>query len=344
MGQKRDVPKPPSFWRELQGINDVDVALRKWTEGMDTYAKEQDEFLKGVNEDVMGVQMPAMQDMYDWAQADRKRYEDVFVPQQDKFIDMANKYASPEEEQRQRAAAGQDTAAAYEAQKEAQLRKLDSYGIDPSQSRHAGLDQRARLSQAAATAQNQNMAAERTKAIGRQLQGQAINMGAGLPGQAIAQAGNAANIGASALSGAAGTAALGYQGRQAVLPGYSMRNSGFGLSADIKNADYANQMGEFTAKENQGSQLGGVGAVVGTGIRMASSGGAGGGMLGAAEGGGVDAPGGPTSDSGVLRLSDGEYVLPAEVVNNMGAGLLDKFVEKQTGVLPTRKQAIPVGV
>ena len=348
MGSKRKPPDPPDLDWELGETQDIYAELRAWTDSQATYADEQDTYLQGVRDEVMGVQLPAMQDMYDWAQQDRQRYEDVFIPQQDKFIEMANTYSSDEEIARQRAAASQDINAAYDAQKEAQLRQLESYGIDPSQARYAGLDQSARLNQAAASAMAQNTAAERTKAIGRELQGQAINMGAGLPGQAMAGAGNASNIGASAQSGAAGITALGLQGKQSVLPGYTMGLGAVGQSGDIKNVDFGNKMNHFGAKEAQGSQLGGLGAMFGNLAGFGAGWGAdwmpSPGKAGGAEGGSIEAPGGPTSDSGVIRISNGEYVLPAEVVNNMGANVLDKFVEKQTGVLPTRKQAVPVGV
>lgn len=55
----------------------------------------------------------------------------------------------------------------------------------------------------------------------------------------------------------------------------------------------------------------------------------------------VDGPGGPTDDAIPAELSDGEYVLPAEVVdeagdgdNDAGADLLDETVKGITGISP----------
>jgi len=52
---------------------------------------------------------------------------------------------------------------------------------------------------------------------------------------------------------------------------------------------------------------------------------------GFADGGGVDGPGGPRSDSILARLSDGEYVIPAATVDRFGRGYFDALL---AGVIP----------
>jgi formylmethanofuran dehydrogenase subunit C len=62
-----------------------------------------------------------------------------------------------------------------------------------------------------------------------------------------------------------------------------------------------------------------------------------------ADGGPVLAPGGPTDDAGAVAISDGEYVIPADVVRKLGTNHFDKLIEKETGrPPPSTKQAIPI--
>jgi hypothetical protein len=76
------------------------------------------------------------------------------------------------------------------------------------------------------------------------------------------------------------------------------------------------------------SGIGGIGSGEGgsssggtDGVGDAASAGVGGG--GFRKGGEVDGPGGPRSDSIVARLSDGEYVIRADVVEKLGVPFFD---------------------
>jgi hypothetical protein len=130
-----------------------------------------------------------------------------------------------------------------------------------------------------------------------------------------------------------------------------------------RELDYAADQREAEAADASG--LGGLGGMLGAGLSFIpgantltgaigaglSAGGAEGGVVRvatvpgyAAEGGPVTAPGGPRSDGGALRISDGEYIIPADVVMKLGTNHFDKMIEKETGRPPPgQKTAIPVG-
>lgn len=86
------------------------------------------------------------------------------------------------------------------------------------------------------------------------------------------------------------------------------------------------------ANDAANSSLGASGAVgVGSGGSLGSEGsdsgavGTGDGSAGFKRGGEVDGPGTGTSDSIPARLSDGEYVIPADVVERLGVGFFDRL-------------------
>ena len=62
-----------------------------------------------------------------------------------------------------------------------------------------------------------------------------------------------------------------------------------------------------------------------------------------AQGGFVSGPGGPTTDSILARLSDGEYVINAKSVKNLGIGTLDRLNSGQSGPMDTMGAATGKG-
>jgi hypothetical protein len=61
-----------------------------------------------------------------------------------------------------------------------------------------------------------------------------------------------------------------------------------------------------------------------------------------AEGGEVVGPGGPRSDAIPAAMSDGEYVIPADVVHRKGTEHFDKLIQKtQAELAEKQQQAIP---
>jgi hypothetical protein len=329
--------------------------MRGWAEQMWQAGQDELARINSGTQKFLNMTMPAAAEMFDWAATQRDRFNQHIMPQMESLFSEAQLYASKGEEDRQRGAAIQDVKAASQAERESQLRKLEGYGVDPSETRYQALDKQAGVAEAAMSALAANQAGERTKQIGRELRADAIDLGTGFLNDANASGVNAANIGATGLNAANQGAQTGIQLQQGALP--YMQSAGLNTSGAAgivdtsygRDLDYAEDQRAAEAADAQG--WGGLGGMVGAGLSAivpgASAfnviGSALGGRAAAAEGGPVSAPGGPTDDAGALTISDGEYIIPADVVRRLGTNHFDKMIEKETGRPPPGvKQAIPV--
>ena len=135
------------------------------------------------------------------AAKDRARYENVAIPLQDQIIADANSYASPERKQLEMGQAMALVSGQMEGQRNSAIRNLESFGIDPSAARYAGLDANYRALSGATQAAAGTKAGQNVDAVARELRGQAANMLAGLPAQSLQNTGAVLNAG-NAASGA----------------------------------------------------------------------------------------------------------------------------------------------
>ncbi len=206
-----------------------------------------------------------------WAKEDRERYKSIFQPLQDKFIEKANNWDSPQKQAEAAAEARADVSSAAAAQDQIRQRAMAAQGINPASGRWAGVDRAADTGTALAAAGAQNVARRnlRTEAMG--LQGQAINIGNGLPAQASGGLGQ---------SGAMGSAAVGntIAGEQPRMQSMSIMNSGFGgamngyqgalngytAAGNTMQKAFENSMATYNANNAQGAgMLGGLGSIAG---------------------------------------------------------------------------------
>lgn len=306
-------------------------AKEMWDTGQQEWGKLQD-----WSQQYMGKAMPAMEESFEWAKQQRERFDEYVQPQMQSLFNEAEKYASKGEEDRQRASAVQDVKSASEAQREAQLRKLEGYGIDPSETRYQALDKQAGVAEAAMSALAANQAGERTKQIGRDLRGEAINVGQNYLTDANQNTQIAGNLGQGALGAASGATATGANVQNASQGMWGMAQNQMGDAAGIVDTAYGRELDYAADKRAASAQDFNQAMAVGQmGGQMA--------MGGVAEGGAINAPGGPTDDAGAVAISDGEYVVPADVVRKLGTNHFDKLIEKETGrAPPAQKQAIPL--
>lgn len=352
MGKRASAPPPPDMSRYANRQMNISQTLEGMGQEMWNWAKGMQDTMGQTFQQYLGMAMPAAEENFAWARDMRRNYEEKVMPQIDSLFADADKYASKEEEMRQRGAAIQDVKSATEAQRAAQLRKLESYGVDPTDTRYAALDKQAGIAEAAASALAANQAGERTKEIGRQLRREAIDVGTGFLNEANAGYNQGANIGISGINAGTATTQAGAQAGQSALPYYQGAGSATESAAGIVDTSYGRQLDYAADQRDAESNLGGLGGLVGYGLGMIPGIGpiAQGAMAAytggpkAAEGGAVRAPGGPMSDGGALAVSDGEYVVPADVVRKLGTNYFDKMIEKETGRAPPgAKTAIPIG-
>jgi hypothetical protein len=305
------------------------------------WAREQDTMNRDILNQVLDIQLPAMREQFEQAQSDRQRYEQLFRPFEDRFAAEAEAYDSPERRDRMIGSAIADVNTQFDAQRRNALQRLESYGVDPSQTRNAALDIGVRTAQAAAQAQAGTQAGNRVEDVGRALRSDVINMGRGALSNAAGFYGQAVGAGSAGVGGANQTTQTGAGAIQSSLGFSGQALQGYGQSANIMSQGFGNQMSAYNAQQAQtAGMLQGLGGLVGMGLGMADGGdvepqGAipfnrdGKVATGMGDGSGID-------DTVPAMLSDGEYVIPADVVKAKGTEFFDRLVEKHH--TPAREQ------
>lgn len=333
-GGHQQVPVYPQ--QDMSGFEDIlagnaEMAAAQFAEGL-AFQKEQWEEQKAMQREVMDVQIPIMKNQLKWSEADRERYETVFLPLQDEMIADAKDWASPERQELEAGKAQSEVTKAFENQRQNSLRKLEAMGIDKSQTRSLALDRQIRAQGAAAQAAAGNNARRYTEERGNQMKAAVSGFGNALPSQALGASQAAVNTGSrvladrNAMIGAnvgIGTAATG-----ALNASTNAASSG----GQLVNSGYQNQLAGWQAQQqaNQASSdslMSGLGTIAGIATMFAD-----GGQV-HAEDGQVSGPGGPKGDAIPARLSDNEYVVPAEVVQFKGTEFFDKLVNKSRETL-----------
>lgn len=336
MGLFKDDPPPPP---DMKPYANAIMATAKMN---DDRAQEQFAFFKdqALKDRVVSDRMLArFEDISDFnltnAKEDRQRWEDVFRPQEDDFIEEAKNYDTPERRATEIGRVQADAAQKSDQAREASLRQLEGYGINPGATRYAGLDRGARMQLAATQAALSNETSRAVEDTGRNLKLAAINIGRGLPAQSGAQFG-------TAMSGASGglNSELATTGSAAsttgTAPAYAgMATSGYAGAANVVNAGYQNDLAAFKAQQAQSS---GIGKLVGAGAGMflGPMAGAAGEMAAdkifAAKGGAIPRSASPSrgvvEDDVPAQLTAGEFVIPADVVRWYGEDKLHKMVDK----------------
>lgn len=222
------------------------------------------------------------------------------------------------------------------------LRSLSRYGVNPNSSAFARTNERLTRDQALATAGMQTGAAFDTmdRAIAlRAGYNEAASGRSNSAGQYLAQAGaglaGAAGAGSGAMADARANAGMVGQGA-----GYGLQ--GYGTAGNLYSQQFQGRMQGYNAQMNAMAGLGrGIGTVAGM---MMGGGGADGGSVGTdlktpdgrtvgmirGPGTGIsdDVPGVNIDTGAPIRVSNKEYIIPADVLEAKGKEFFDKLIEK----------------
>jgi hypothetical protein len=245
--------------------------------------------------DIQRKQLGFQEEAMGYAREDRQRYKDVFQPIEDSLIEDAESYSSKARQELEAGRAAGSVAQQYAAARRASLDELESFGIDPAQTRYAALDLGARLNQAQAAAGAENQARINVEDKGRAMRAAVVDIGRGYPAQAAQAFGmgtGAAGAGAAAAGAAQGfgQTGLGYAqaGMNGVLQAGQLNNQTFatgsnatgnpaqwqgqgtqalGVWGNALTQGYQNQMAYYNAKKSQSS---GIGGILGTGLGFAT--------------------------------------------------------------------------
>lgn len=342
MGLCSDPPPPPDMSGSIEAMENYTTQMGRIADDQLAWSREQFADNQALLNRVLDVQLPTMADNAANAREDREFYERVYRPLEEDLVDEFKNYDTEERREQEAGEAVADVTTAMEAQRENALQRLEGYGIDPSQTRSQALDASARIEEAAMQAGAANTARRNVENTGRALRGEAINIGKGYAGN-VAQAYNTStNAGNSAISGANNTMSTGSTAMNSAIGNFSNVASGISGGAAIQNSSYQNELSAFNARPNIAATI--IGAGAGGYASRATF----------AEGGEVVGPGGPKTDSiptaitppgvgGPAALSDGEYVIPQEVVRWKGLEHIEKMVSNSQQAMAQRTAISPDG-
>lgn len=331
-----DPPPPPDLGPMSEASEEIARIQQETAREQLNWAREQDTMNRETLNRVLDIQLPAMEDQARWAKEDRARYETMFRPFEDKFVEEAQNYDTEERRQREMGGAIADVNTQFDAQRRNSLQRLESYGVDPSETRNAALDIGVRTQQAMAQVGAANTARNRVEDVGRALRSDAINLGRGALSNAAGFYNQAVNSGSQGVNNANQTTATGAGALQSSLGFSGQALQGYNQSANIQTQGFGNQMSSWNAGAQQtAGMMQGAGAIAG--MFMADGGEIDptDGMLntGMGDGSGID-------DTVPIMASDGEYVIPADVVKVKGTEFFDRIVEKYHTPAKEQRRAI----
>ncbi|MGJ0505770.1 MAG: tail fiber domain-containing protein [Methylocystis sp.] len=224
---------------------------------------------------VGAAQLEGMTNANQWASEDRARYKSIFLPLQDKFIDKANNWDSAGNQAKAAAEAKADVANSVAAADQQRQRQMAAMGINPASGRFAGIERAADIEGAVAQAGAQNVARNNLRKEATALQGDAINMGNGLPSQAASSLQLGSGLGSSAEAGLIGANTARLQGVGIMNAGYGGAMGGYKDAGQTWNSIYGNrvdllnQQDQLNATTTSGL-AGGLGSLAGFGLSRMS--------------------------------------------------------------------------
>lgn len=330
---KKSTPKPPDLTPYANAMQEQGEWSFLTSQEQLKWAREQDVANRALLERVLGPQLEAQADQAGWAKKDRARYEQTYQPIEDQLIQDFQSYGNPERIAQERGRAMADVATSFDAQRRNALQRLESYGVDPSQTRNAALDISTRIQQGAAMAGAGTNATRVAEDKSRAMRADAINIGRGMPSQVAQSYGQSVAAGNSAMGGANSTFATsaGAMGNPTAWGGMGMQ--GMQGAGNMMTSNFNNQMSAQNMQNQQSQAMwSGIGSLAGAAMMLADGG----------QPGPVDE--GPTDGSGVddqvpAMLSVGEYVIPADVVAAKGREFFDKLLEKYHTPAEEQRQA-----
>jgi hypothetical protein len=220
---------------------------------------------------VADQQLAASKETQQWAEQDRDRYKSVFQPLQDQFIDEAKKYGSSEYQDQQAGQARADVMNNAAMAAGQRSRSEASMGIDPTSGRYAGIERGADTSTALGAVSAENAARDTARNKALALDSQAINMGNGMPMQALQESTTGTQTGSASIGSATTPINLQDQALGVMGGGYGAASNGYAGEASTLNQEYQSQLSAWQAQQQATSGLmSGLGSVAGAAI-MASS-------------------------------------------------------------------------
>lgn len=204
-----------------------------------------------------------------FATQQQQTYQNTYLPIEQQFASTAANYNSPARANANAALAEGDVANAMGTQRTAALQQLESYGIDPSQTRFGALDLGSRISQAAATAAAGTQSRINTEATGLGLETAAINTGRGYPSAINQTTQTGSNAGAQGISTANSSINTGVNAMGSPTSYFGNQFVGNSGATTALNTGFNNALGaaQFNAQQSA-NFMSGIGQLIGGGIGL----------------------------------------------------------------------------
>lgn len=260
---KQKAPAAPNYApiiaaQTQAAISNQDLANKQYAWATNQYAAD-----RANTDKVVATTLQQQQALNTSAAADRARYDTTYQPLEDEFIQNAKSYSDPNAVADRAASAAGDVTQQFDVARSNAARRLESFGIDPSQTRAAALDLSTRTQEAAARASAMNVSRRQDAVTGQQMLGQAINQGNTTAARGLQESQLGLQAGSSAVSNDLATTASGANTMGTGTQFTSIANGSLAGAANTQNQAFQNQMDRY--KANQASSSG-LGSLLGNGL------------------------------------------------------------------------------
>jgi hypothetical protein len=256
-----------------------------------------------------------------------------YKPLEEKIVDEALTFNEKAEQEKMAGRAGADVEQAFDAARGQTRRELGRYGINPASSsalRAAGtLGDEEALAKAGAM----NNSRLQSKAMGMAMMADAANMGRNLAGQSNSAAALALQAGGAGQGNIMGQTQNAVASRGLGNQNFSNAIGANTSAGNLYNSDFNTRVQSYgTQSAAYGDKMGAVSSIAGGILGKFADGGQPGDDLPSVamrrSGGVVRGPGTGISDSIPAKLSDGEFVIPADVVKRKGLDFFEGMIKK----------------
>lgn len=341
-----DAPEPDPLIGQAARLN-AETAKEALAWYKDLYAdellpmqKEQQKLASGL----IDRYIASMDKQSQFADEQKAYYEGTFKPLEQQMAADAMNYDSAANIERRSGMAGANVRQAFSGAVQENNRNLSRYGLNPNSSAFARTNEKLMRDSALAEAGARTGAAFDTMDRAIALRAGASNFGRNMPNTAAAYYGNANASGNQAMGTSAQAINSANQNAATMGQGYGNFYQGMNSAGNLALGEFGARMRGYEA--DQGA-MGGLFQGLGTFAGMAAKNGG----FSLADGGSVHrgvgpvrGPGGPVDDKIPAMLSNGEYVIPADVVRAKGLEFFEKLKDKyHTPAAVQRRQAIERG-
>lgn len=232
------------------------------------------EEVKPIYNEVIQTELAQMKQSGDRGTEQWNLYKKLFQPVEERMVQDAMAYDSPERKERMAAAAAADVSSSHDAANAVVQRNMQSMGVNPNDPKYAAIMSQAGLARARDTAGAMNTARTNTELTGMSMRQGAAQFGRNMPGTSIAQDAAALNSGNAAAGNTTGQNAARATAVGSAAPWYSGAVGANTAAGNLYAQQYGLQMqGYNAAQQRQGSLWGGIGQLAGTVIGGWASGG-----------------------------------------------------------------------